>query len=162
MHVFSDYVDAINAKWDISTWHDPFALTLTLRQKAKNAQFKGAGAPTSPLIDYSRNFRHFMNVLNTSVYQNRFRRGQTRLRVFAVAEHHLAGRLHYHAAVERPQHVERDDFEERIAKAWRKTHWGHEHMQITPNADKGWQHYLLKTKSKGYLPDHIDWANCHL
>jgi hypothetical protein len=102
---------------DTSNWRSICAITLTIKQARLSAV--PAGAPyTAPAMWFAADeirckkaFRHFMSLLNRTVYGSAYRRHNKRLRVIPVLEKSCAGRWHFHAAIEPPAHLDVVDFE---------------------------------------------------
>lgn len=109
-------------------------------------------------INASQNFRHFMNLLNCSVYGNAYKRYQRRLGVVPVLENSLNNRLHYHLVLERPAVIALNEFKEIIACCWEKTKFGYGEIDIQNIYSDGWIDYITKFK---FSEDQVDLVNCH-
>jgi hypothetical protein len=155
---------------DTSNWRSICAITLTIKQARLSAV--PAGAPyTAPAMWFAADeirckkaFRHFMSLLNRTVYGSAYRRHNKRLRVIPVLEKSCAGRWHFHAAIEPPAHLDVVDFETLIHKCWPQTHLGHRKILVRDRANEGWNDYLLKPYQKAEFEhpwDCIDWDSFH-
>ncbi len=122
-------------------------LTLTLRQNESGEWIDQ--------IKAQQNFRHFMNLLNTSVFGNGFRRFGKRNVVLPSLECSHSGRWHYHVAIKNPRPDEPFWFEQEIRKLWLKTRWGYKEIHIHRSTDDGWMRYITKLNPR----DEIDWEN---
>ena len=109
-------------------------------------------------INACQNFRHFMNLLNCSVYGNAYKRYQRRLGVVPVLENSLNNRLHYHLVLERPAFIALNEFKEIIACSWGKTKFGYGEIDIQNIYSDGWIDYITKFK---FSEDQVDLVNCH-
>jgi hypothetical protein len=135
-------------------WKRPVAITLTLKQRLKHQKLD--------LFEASKNFRHFMNRLNRSCFGNAVRRQDKRLRVFSVVEHNALVRFHHHGVIERPEHLEFEEFKQLIQSCWLKTNWGlwpHGHQAVT---SEGWINYITKLASKPEYDLAIDWITAKI
>ena len=83
------------------------------------------------------------------------------MRVIPVIESDRSGREHYHAAIDRPAHISRRDFENMILECWAKSRWGYRQIKVIPGADEGWIDYMTKRRSKPNYADAFDWENFH-
>jgi hypothetical protein len=132
-------------------WINPQAITLTLKQRVENIGID--------IINASINFRHFINRLNRWFYGSAADRYNKSIQVVPIIEHNASTRYHYHAAIERPDHIDMDEFKVAIGECWLKTKWGYNHIDIQPMTDIGWIEYISKIKSKREYDLAIDWAN---
>jgi hypothetical protein len=107
----------------------------------------------------SQNLRHFMNVLNKSVYGNRVSRYGLQLQIFPVLEKSSGDRLHYHLIIEHPRELPLIRFKHLIRSSWIKTRFGHREIHIDVSINHGWIHYITKFQS---MSDQVDWENVHL
>ena len=140
--------------FDLRTFSHPCAVTLTMKKRS-------LGEVNDPMRA-SRNFRHFSNRLSCSLLGSAAKRYGRRLQTIAVIEKNADGRLHYHAAIDRPAHVSFSDFAEAISLHWRRTVFGYRAIDVQDQADFGWTDYILKLEQKDSLLDAIDWNNCHI
>src|SRR5437868_14679238 len=99
--------------FDLRTFSHPCAVTLTMKKRSQ-------GAANDP-IKASRNFRYFMNRLSSNLLGAAAKRYGRRIQTIPVVEQNAEGRLHYHAAIDRPPHVLFADFDEAIRLHWRRT-----------------------------------------
>jgi hypothetical protein len=96
---------------------NPVNFTLTQKQVAEGKWI------TDTLSE--QNFRHFANMLNTSVYGNRFIRYGKKLSMFVIREQDETHRHHLHCIIERPEHLLALDFVLLVQTCWFKTRYGH-------------------------------------
>ena len=109
-------------------------------------------------ISASQNFRHFMNILNSALYGNAFKRHQKRLGVVPILENSLNNRLHYHLILECPKVISEDDFKKLIETCWKKTKFGYGQTDIQNIYSGGWVDYITKFK---FHEDQVDLVNSH-
>jgi hypothetical protein len=141
--------------FDLRTFSHPCAVTLTMKKRSQ-------GEANDP-IKASRNFRHFVNRLSCSLLGSAAKRYGRRIQTIPVVERNAEGRLHYHAAIDRPPHVLFADFEGAIRLHWQRTQFGYHQIDVQHHADAGWIKYMLKSRQKDSLrDDSIDWDNCHI
>lgn len=152
---------AVLARCNTEQWNDYHALTLGLRWKSRDGGVLHTLQHAGPPDEYVQNFRHFTKVINQKCFGNAARRAFSRLSVIPVLEQDRSGRFHYHAAIDRPQHVSVSEFCDMISATWQKTRWGHARADIIQGADSGWTKYILKRASKTNWFDGIDWQNFH-
>lgn len=133
------------------------SLAITLTQKMRSAY----GEP----LDYAssvKNFRFFMNRLNSKILGNRFRRKGHKIKVIPVIETSKLHRLHYHAIMEIPADYldKRELFTHEIERAWSKTPFGFHQTKVDPifNAS-GWLSYMGKFRD---AEDEVDVRNISL
>lgn len=143
---------------------NPVALTLTLKQRVESNHFKGRFGENLDSVKVSENTRHFMNRLNQSVFGKGFTRYGKRLSVVPVIEGNSFIRLHIHMTLEKPAHLDLDEFRNMILKCWSKTKFGYQNIEIKPiDYYFGWFDYKLKNRSKGEgLHSSVDWDNVFL
>jgi hypothetical protein len=140
--------------FDTSRWRPFCDVTLTLRQARQSEM----GASIK-IDDYScrQAFRHFMNLLNRSVYGAAFRRHRKRLRVLPVlekgevraralrsCERGTSGRWHIHCAIELPPHLRAVALEKLVRACWTKVELGYGRILVRDRANAGWIRYMLK------------------
>ena len=143
---------------------NPVSVTLTLKQRIECNDFKGRFGINLDPIKVSENTRHFMNRLNQSVFGKGFLRYGKRLSVIPVIEGNSFIRLHVHMTLEKPNHIDINEFEQLISKCWSKTKFGYNNIKIKPIDNyMGWVDYTLKNKSKGEgFRSSVDWDNVFL
>ena len=83
-------------------WSNPFALTLTLKQRVFNHSLD--------LIQVTSTIRHFMNRLNRMIFGNASKRYNKKLKLFPVIEHGADKRFHIHAIIDCPNKITTDQF----------------------------------------------------
>ena len=159
----------------LNGWNNVIAVTLSFRQSRTfpitREQRKALGnvpeyfcGPMSERLDYDKctqNLRHFMNVINSKVYGNVFKRYGKRLRFIAVIEGGRGKRLHCHAAIDCPEDFDLDNFQALIKGVWEKTHWGYHEVKLVADSDHGWLDYMMKLRDKEHYDLSIDWLNYH-
>jgi hypothetical protein len=152
--------------FDTSSWGPFCDVTLTLKQARQSD-----GGAWVKLHDHPcrQAFRHFMNLLNRSVYGAAFRRYGKRLRVLAVlekgevrtralrsSERGTSGRWHIHCAIELPSHFDAVEFENLIRDCWVKVEWGYGRILVRDDANAGWVNYMLKGRQKSEFDGFLD------
>ena len=155
---------------DTSHWRSICDVTLTLKQAQKsvvpsNVPYiaREVWFPADEL-QCKKAFRHFMGRLNREVYGAAYRRHNKRLRVIPILEKSLAGRWHFHVAIEPPAHVDIAEFERLIRQCWSRIGWGYEQVLVRSHANVGWIDYMLKPSQKAgfeHYWDCIDWDAFH-
>ena len=155
-----DYLDFFQKK----PVPNPIALTLTLKQRVERNHSKGRFGENLDRLKVSENTRHFMNRLNQSVFGKGFTRYGKRLSVVSVIEGNSFIRFHIHMTLEKPIHLDLDEFRNLIIKSWAKTKFGYHDVEIKPIDNYfGWFDYKLKNRSKGEgLQSSVDWDNVFL
>ena len=121
-------------------------LTLTLKQMVD-------GVRLDEIIS-SQNLRHFLNLLNKSIFGNRFKRFGKRIETVPVLEKSETDRFHFHICIKKPDEEKNLRFEQRIRNCWLKTSWGYNELHVHRKIDNGWIDYITKS-------DDIDWNNFH-
>jgi hypothetical protein len=155
-----DYLDFFQKK----PVPNPVALTLTLKQRVESNHPKGRFGENIDSVKVSENTRHFMNRLNQSVFGKGFTRYGKRLSVVPVIEGNSFIRFHIHITLEKPVHLDLDEFRTMIIKSWTKTKFGYHDIDIKGIDNyHGWLDYKLKNRSKGEgLQSSVDWDNVFL
>ena len=151
---FQDYKKIKNSFIEYASsiqWTNPHAITLTLKQRVDNISINQ--------IIASINFRHFLNRLNRWFFGNAAERYKKSIQVVPVIESNATTRLHFHAAIERPEHINQIEFDNAIRHCWSKTKWGYNHIDIQPMTDNGWIEYISKLKTKNQYDLGINWEN---
>ena len=152
--------------FDTSEWGPFCDVTLTLKQCCRSES--GAWIKIN---DYRcrQAFRHFMNLLNRTIYGAAFRRHRKRLRVLPVLERGevrtrtlrswecgKSGRWHIHCAIELPLHFDAIALESAVHQCWEKVEWGYSRILVRDGANAGWIHYMLKGHQKSAFDDFLD------
>src|SRR5665213_2651182 len=101
---------AIIPMFAINTFHDPCAVTLTMKQRLSTHKLDQ--------IECSRNFRHFSNRLNKAVLRNAFTRYNKRIRMIPVLEKSSSQRYHYHTVIDRVDRLTRHQFQDIVTDCW--------------------------------------------
>jgi hypothetical protein len=129
-------------------WQSICGVSLTMKQ-ARLVNLTNVQSGTWAQIDENqakRAFRHFMNLLNRSLYGRNFRQYGRRLRVIPVLE--KGQRWHYHLAVEPPRHMDAEEFARRIRQSWNQVDWGYEEIDIEQHVNDAWiTKYLMGNKN---------------
>lgn len=105
----------------IRGWHDPHAVTLTMKQ---GQQIDGGRGPAFVALTpamASTNMTHFLNRLNKSVFGNAAERFGKRVASIPVLEGGNGDRLHYHLVLDCPRTDLHDGYAELISELWQKT-----------------------------------------
>jgi hypothetical protein len=163
----TDSVDSAKSSlFDTSSWGEFCDVTLTLKQS-----HRPQGDSWIRIEDYRcrQAFRHFMNLLNKTVYGSAFRRHGKRLRVLPVLEkgdvrasslrpweRGTSGRWHIHCAIEMPSHCDAVALEKLIRYCWSKVEWGHGRILVRDGANAGWIGYMLKDRQKSEFDGFLD------
>lgn len=147
--------DAALAMMDISTWHCPFAVTLTLKQ----AYYDGHTRVALGAYDASKNLRHFLNLMNKAVLGKASVRQGQKLNCIPVIEDANV-RPHYHLCLAKPPELPDEHFIALVETCWRKTKFGYTQTKIE-RCDAGWVRYITEYQTKSAYTDAIDWLNFH-
>ena len=139
-----EYIKTIN-------WNNPFGLTLTLKQYFDSQKLD--------MITASLNLKQFTNRLNRLLFGASARRYGKGVKLFPVIESSADKRIHIHAIIDCPDHINDTDFSNKIDEAWSKTNWGYRHTHIQPIRDDGWASYITKFSQKTEYDLAIDWNN---
>jgi hypothetical protein len=100
-----------------------------------------------------------LNRLNRWFFGNGSTRFNKSIQVVPIIENNHSTRYHFHAAIERPSHINELDFDRAVRQCWLKTKWGYNHIDIQPMNDNGWIEYLSKVNTKSEYDLAIDWVN---
>ena len=141
---FIDYANSIE-------WINPYAITLTLKQRVDNLAID--------MMTASTNFRHFLNRLNRWFFGNGATRFNKSVQVVPIIENNHSTRYHFHAAIERPDHIAPEEFDHAVRQCWSNTKWGYNHIDIQEMTDCGWIDYISKVNTKKQYDLSIDWVN---
>jgi hypothetical protein len=162
MHNARPFQSAIRDWIDTTDWKNPFAVTLTLKQRISIPNDRGRHTVSLTPITASRNLQHFLNVMNKQVYGSAAQRHAKSLPVLSMLEGGSDKRLHYHLAIDCPRDDLAARFPSMIIQSWRKTLWGYDEIDVQP-ADEKWGKYIdyiTKLRDKPDFADSIDWMNC--
>ena len=111
----------------------------------------------------TRNFKHFRNKLNQSVYGNGYRRFGKELKMLVVQETSENNRLHIHCVIEHDHRLSEDKFDYLIRSIWSKTDFGYDQVHIEKPSDQlrqdGWLTYIMKRRTKKNYTDCLDLTN---
>lgn len=144
----------------VDAWSNRYAVTLTMKQCLVTPSLKGEHTVSLDDKIASRNFRHFLNLLNDEVLGRTERRKGNKIRVIPAWETSKDERLHGHAILERPTGPTDGEFRQLIKDKWSKTDWAYPQLCIK-EANSGWLNYMLKDRDKKSVADAIDWLNVH-
>ena len=152
--------------FDTSSWGAFCDVTLTLKQARQSERGAWIKIDDYPCREA---FRHFMNLLNRSVYGAAFRRYGKRLRVLPVLEkgevcasalrsweRGTSGRWHIHCAIELPAHLDGVALEKLIRYCWAKVELGCGRILVRDRANAGWINYMLKDRQKSQFDGFFD------
>jgi hypothetical protein len=153
-HVDSKIRKAVLDLSDLKQFNDPCAVTLTMKQRVGSVEIDP--------ISCSRNFTHFSNRLNKAILRNSFTRYGNRVRIIPVLERSHSQRYHYHTAIDRTDHVDRDAFQRIVTDCWNRTFWGYREIDFQFDMSAGWIDYMTKPTQKEEYSDSIDWQNFHV
>ena len=126
-----------------------FSVTLTLKQTLNDMRLDE--------INFSQDFRYFMNRLNTLLYKNSFKRYGKRVEVIPFLEGLVGKRPHYHVLMKKPKNVNYLKFRMMICELWKKTRFGYNDIKFNEKTDNGWGGY--STKEITCNTDNVDWES---
>jgi len=132
-------------------WTNPFALTLTLKQRQFNKSLN--------LIQVSITLRHFLNRLNRAIFGNASKRFNKSIQFVPVIEYGPDTRYHVHAIIDCPTKLNNITLQSKIVSAWNKTDYGYNHIHLQPIHNDGWTDYITKFNTKPDYALSIDWEN---
>lgn len=138
------------------TWQQPYATTLTLKRGTKLNGWIVIG----DRIAYSQNLRHFLNVLNRSIFGGMAHAGWQ----FSVAtffERSRDGLPHFHLVISKPPHLPHDYFAWLINHLWAATTWGRRINDAVPMVSSGWIKYITKFKTKAEYDQALELRGTH-
>lgn len=140
-------------KWcDIKQTKNCVALNLTFKMRHQGRLLDD--------ITATENYRRFICILSCKCFGSASKRYQRRIRQINVFEK-KHDRWHTHGLMQRPNHIDRDPFEELIIESWKKTDWGNKEHHFDWNIDLGWFNYMTKLKSECDQFDFINYTwNC--
>lgn len=118
------------------SYADMYAVTLTMKQNNNGV--------TLDTVTASQNLRHFLNILNQTIFGNAFRRFGKKLKVIPVIEMSAWDRLHYHLSLEKPDFLSEEQFNQLIASSWMKTDFARREIDVQKIYSSGWTSYCLK------------------
>lgn len=108
---------------------------------------------------YSKNFRLFLNLLNTKIFGRRYYKKHHGLGVIPVLERGHTG-FHYHAILEFPSKYNMSDYRHMIENSWSRTPYGGKFTRITNSTDvHGWVGYMTKFRN---MQDSVDYRNMNV
>lgn len=131
----------------------------------------------------SANIRFMLNRLNQKLFGVRFTRFKSiRVKVVPVIEVMKSGnRFHAHLTIEKPEHIEEEQFASLVKTCWSKTKIGYGRKDGThPGVDikstfdiDGWTNYILKRRTKPtfdavtkrsdlVVMNAVDWDNVYV
>ena len=132
-------------------WINPFALTLTLKQRQFNKSLD--------LIQVSVTIRHFLNRLNRAIFGNASKRYKKSIQFVPVIEYGPDTRYHIHAIIDCPLRLNQTNLQTKIQTAWDNTDYGYSHIHLQPIQNDGWTNYITKFSTKPDYALSIDWEN---
>ena len=132
-------------------WINPFALTLTLKQRQFNKSLD--------LIQISVTLRHFLNRLNRAIFGNASKRYKKSIQFIPVIEYGPDTRYHIHAIIDCPTKLNESILQTKIQSAWNDTDYGYNHIHLQPIHNDGWTNYITKFSTKPDYALSIDWEN---
>lgn len=128
-------------------WVNPYAVTLTMS--------------TNAWRDTSQNFRHFLNRLNQSYLDNRYRRYGERLSVVPIIEGTANSPIHYHCIIDNPYPDRDEAFLASIRQSWWTTELSKPEINIQRMHSDGWITYITKLRTKTDFTSCVDWQNTY-
>jgi len=135
--------------------NDVVNLTLTYKQKMF---INGVWIDLDRNI-MEQNLKHFLNLINSKVFGNGFRRYKKQLKVLTKYEYSINQRHHNHLILEKPQRYEYPYFLKILINSINKTQWFYNQFDIQqPISHRrkiGWFNYIMK----GNVNSSIDWNN---
>ncbi len=118
------------------SYADMYAVTLTMKQNNNGV--------TLDTVTASQNLRHFLNILNQTIFGNAFRRFGRKLKVIPVIEMSAWDRLHYHLSLEKPDFISEEQFTQLLFSSWMKTDFARREIDVQKIYSSGWTSYCLK------------------
>jgi len=152
----SEYRENLREWLDRGDWSNWFAVTLTMRRTYLADTEKGERTHID-VDQASRNLRHFLNVTNSKVFGNAFRRYNKRLQVIPVFELDDVKHLHFHLFIKKPTRLTNFRFESLIRTNWIKSDWGLWSIDVKGDTDSGWLKYITKDTCASF--ENVDFEN---
>ena len=146
-------------------WGLSLAVTLNLKQSRIVYDDRGRSFYI-PLTDeqINKTVRHFINLINRSMYGNNWRRFNQRIDVFSVREKSNRHHLHLRIKIPSPTPTSLSDLKQQsqitqklmksIRYCWKGMDWGYGLNRLSLS-DNGWTEYQMKKRSKFNLTDSI-------
>ena len=156
IHLNPKYLTDLTKKWLLPiTNNEVISLTLTYKQKMF---LNGMWIDLDRYI-MEQNLKHFLNLVNSKVFGNGFKRYGKKLKVLTKYEYSINQRHHNHLILEQPNRYDYLTFTKIIINSINKTQWFYNEFDIqkptSKNRKVGWFNYIIK----GTLNHSIDWHN---
>lgn len=142
---------------DITLWENAFGLTLTCKKVYHGLERRVWATP----YRCEQTLLYFLQRLNRRVYSMIKRvypmlgqtystpRGELHFKAIWVLEQDANGRFHYHLALDLPLIVSVAQLDAWVRDLWPKTDFGYKEVDIKPDIDQGWIHYMTKEITDG-------------
>lgn len=178
-HHYTGKISLINEWKDfIGNEHKNISIRADLTFKRSKRVFLPSIGRNTPSVNIHKitegdavvNIGSFLNRLNYACYKHAYKRYGKRLAVISCIEggrkqlrektpaHDVIKELHCHLLLERPKHIQYDDFKFMIIKLWMDTEWGNTQHHIKPVRNL---FASAKYNVKSSL-DSLDLTNTHL
>jgi hypothetical protein len=110
-----------------------------------------------------QNLKHFLNLVNSKVFGNGFKRYGKKLKILSKNEFSINKRLHNHLILEKPKRYDYLIFSKIIIQSINKTDWmyleHHINHPTSMNEKLGWFNYIMKGDLINNPTNSIDWNN---
>lgn len=110
-----------------------------------------------------QNLKHFLNLVNSKVFGNGFKRYGKKLKILSKNELSINQRLHNHLILEKPKRYDYLIFSKIIIQSINKTDWmyleHHINHPTSMNEKMGWLNYIMKGDLINNPNNSIDWNN---
>ena len=141
--------------------YDVVCITLTYKQ---HMYFKELGRWEDLTEDImEQNLKHFLNLINSKVFGNGFKRYGKKLKILSKNEYSINRRLHNHLILEKPKRYDYLIFSKIIIQSINKTDWmymeHHINHPTSMNEKMGWFNYIMKGDLINNPNNSIDWNN---
>ena len=111
-------------------------------------------------INFSQDFRHFMNRLNYKIFKNSYKRFNKRLNVIPILEKSNNDRFHYHCLIEKPNRLKDREFTNLIESEFSKTKLSYDDIDIKRQSKPISSFSSYTTKRRNY--NIVDFNNLYI
>ena len=129
-----------------------FSITFTMKQTLNDMKLDE--------INFSQDFRHFMNRLNYKIFKNSYKRFNRRLNVIPILEKSNNDRFHYHCLIEKPFRLKDREFTNLIESEFSKTKLSYDDIDIKRQSKPISSFSSYTTKRRNY--NIVDFNNLYI
>lgn len=129
-----------------------FSVTFTMKQSINDMK--------QDEINFSQDFRYFMNRLNYKIFKNSYKRFNKRLNVIPILEKSNNDRFHYHCLIEKPIRLKDSEFTKLIESEFSKTKLSYDDIEIKRQSKPISSFSSYTTKRRQY--NIVDLSNLYI